>query len=226
MDKPFAWSWSALDSFETCPRRHQLVKVVKAFPEKQNPQMLAGQQFHKALELRVERGKSLPPDMKQYEPIIQRLEKSAEGGTMVAERKIGLTRDLQECEYFDKAVWLRTVVDCQIDSGCGKKAMVLDWKTGKVKEGYDQLALTAAVKFAISPTLERASTAYVWFQANSITKENFVRDDVAGIWRNILPRVAKLENALATGKFPAKQSGLCRAHCPVTTCEHNGNFQG
>jgi hypothetical protein len=223
-EKSFAWSWSALDSFETCPRRHQLTKVVKAFPEKQNAAMLAGQQFHKALELRVERGKRLPPDMTQYEPILQRLEKSAEGGTMVAERKIGLTRDLKECEYFDRDVWLRTVVDCQIDKG--NRAMVLDWKTGKVKDGYDQLALTAAVKFAINPELERVDTAYVWFQANAITKESFVREDVAGIWRNLLPRVAKIEDALASGKFPAKKSGLCKAYCPCTTCEHNGNYTG
>lgn len=226
-EKPFAWSWSALDSYETCPRRHHLTKVVKAFPEKQNAQMLEGQRFHKALELRVERGKTLPDYMqKTCEPIIQRLQQSAEGGTMVAERKIGLTRDFQGCEFFDKNVWLRTVVDCQIDKG--QNALVLDWKTGKKKEGgYDQLALTAAVKFSLQPELAKVTTAYVYFSdPEPVVKETFVRADVPGIWNNIIPRVAKIEQSLATNYWPAKQSGLCRNHCPCVNCEHNGNFEG
>lgn len=223
MAKPFAWSWSALDSYESCPRRHHLVKVIKAFPEVQNAQMVAGQKFHKAMELRVERDKSLPADMKQYEPIVARLLRAGEGGTIQAERKIGLTKDFQPCEYFAKDVWLRTVVDCQIDKG--QNAMVLDWKTGKKKtDGYDQLALTAAVKFAVNPELEKVITAYVWFQdPDPITSETFVREDVPGIWKNLLPRVAKIEQSLATNIWPAKQSGLCRAHCPCINCEFNGN---
>lgn len=224
MSKPFAWSWSALDSYETCPRRHFLTKIAKAYPEKQNAQMLAGQQFHKALELRVDRGKRLPDDMAYCEPYIQKLEDLARGGTIVAERKIGLTRDFEECEYFDKAVWLRVVVDCQID--LPEKSLVIDWKTGKVKEGYDQLALSAAVKFAITPDTERVDTAYFWFQAKHITKESFVRDDAAGIWQNLIPRVNKLERAIIDNDFPPKQSGLCREHCPCINCEYNGKYQG
>lgn len=225
--KPFAWSWSALDSYETCPRRHHLTKIIKAYPEKQNAAMLAGQQFHKALELRVERGKTLPEHMRdQCEPIVQRLQRSAEGGTMIAERKIGLTRDFQPCEFFAKDVWLRTVVDCQIDKG--QNAMVLDWKTGKKKlDGYDQLALTAAVKFAERESLKKVVTAYVYFSdPEPIVKETFVREDVPGIWQNILPRVGKIEESLANDYWPAKQSGLCRNHCPCINCEHNGNYQG
>jgi CRISPR/Cas system-associated exonuclease Cas4 (RecB family) len=214
VSKPFAWSWSAIDSFETCPRRHFLTKIAKAYPEKQNAKMLAGQAFHRALELRVERHKTLPED----------LEHSAQGGTIVAERKIGLTRDFRECEYFDRDVWLRVVVDCQVDKG--NKALVIDWKTGKVKEGYDQLALTAAVKFAISPDLEEVQSAYFWFEAGHVSKEKFVRADVPGIWQNMLPRVQKLEDAIANSNFPPKQSGLCKEYCPCINCEFNGNYQG
>ncbi len=224
MSKPFAWSWSALESYETCPRRHFLTKIAKAYPEKQNPQMLAGQQFHRALELRVERHKRLPDDMQYCEPIIRRLEKAAEGGTIVAERKIGLTRNFEQCEYFDPQVWLRVVVDCQIDRG--STSMVIDWKTGKVKEGYDQLAISAAVKFAITPTTEKVITSYFWFQANHVTRETFVREDVPGVWQNIIPRVKKLEDAIANNDFPPRQSGLCREHCPCITCPHNGHYQG
>lgn len=221
MSKPFAWSWSALDAFESCPRRWHLTKIVKAFPEPVNEQMLEGQKFHKALELRVDRKKTLPEKYAYCEPIVARLEKAAEGGTMVAEQKIGLTRDFKPCDFFAKDVWLRTVVDCQIDRG--QNAMVLDWKTGKKKEGYDQLALTAGVKYALQPDLERVTTAYVYFSDPApIVKETFVRADAPGIWQNILPRVGKMEKALATGEFPPKPSGLCKRHCPCINCEHNG----
>jgi len=221
MSKPFAWSWSALDAYEQCPRRYHLTKVIKAFPEQQNAQMLEGQKFHRALELRVDRGKTLPKEYAYCEPIVQRLQQAAQGGTMIAERKIGITRDLKECEFFDKAVWLRTVVDCQIDKGYN--AMVLDWKTGKKKTGYDQLALTAAVKFALQPDLRQVTTAYVYFSdPDPVVKETFVRDDAPGIWQNMLPRVGKIEDSLAKDYWPPKQSGLCRAHCPCINCEFNG----
>lgn len=221
MPKPFAWSWSALDAYESCPRRYHLTKIVKAYPEPVNEQMLEGQRFHKALELRVDRGKTLPEQYAYCEPIVARLERSAQGGTMVAEQKIGLTEDLQRVDFFDRKVWLRTVVDCQIDKG--HNALVLDWKTGRKKLGYDQLALTAAVKFAVSPELEKVTTAYVYFSDPSpIVQESFVRDDVAGIWRNMLPRVGKIQASLANDDWPAKESGLCKNHCPCIGCEHNG----
>lgn len=224
MSKPFAWSWSALNSYETCPYRHNLTKIVKAYPEKENPQMVAGQLFHRALELRIEKGKSLPQDMAYIEPTIKRLEEVAREGTICAERRIGLTRDFEECGYFDKQVWLRTVIDCQID--LPDRSLITDWKTGKVKDDYDQLALSAAVKFAITPECDKVTTSYFWFSQGKITRETFVRDDAPRIWQNIMPRVIKLERAIIENDFPKKQSGLCREHCPCINCEHNGNYQG
>lgn len=224
MGKPFAWSWSALDSFETCPRRHNLTKVVKAFPEQENQQMRDGQLFHRALELRIEKGKTLPPHMKKCEPIVQRLESLARDGDICAERKIGLTRDFEECGYFDNGVWLRVVLDCQID--LPDRSLIIDWKTGKSKEGYDQLALSAAVKFAITPTADKVTTSYFWFQENRITSETFVREDAPRIWQDFMPRVIKLERAIVENDFPPKQSGLCREHCPCINCEFNGKYQG
>lgn len=225
MKKPFAWSWSALNSFETCPRRHFLTKIAKAFPEKQNPQMLAGQQFHRALELRIEKHKRLPEDMQACESTVRMLEAYAEkGGSLVAERKIGVTEDLKECEYFDRNVWLRVVLDAQLDMG--SFSMIIDWKTGKIKEDYDQLALSAAVKFALSPQTEKVTTGYFWFQEQRITSETFVREDAVHIWRDILPRVQSMREAIQENNFPPKQSGLCKAHCPCINCEFNGNYTG
>lgn len=230
MAKPFAWSWSALSSFETCAYRHYLVKIIKAYAEATNPKMLEGQKFHKACELRLGRKKRLPDNMQQYEPIMHKLESAAVGGVLTTEKKIGLTRDLHECDYFAPDVWLRTVIDLQIDKG--SRSLIVDYKTGKVKEGYDQLSLSAAVKFAITPETERVDTAYMWFEANQLDKETFVREDTAGIWENILPRVTKLERAIETGVFPKMPSGLCRGgrngevYCPCENCEFNSKFKG
>jgi hypothetical protein len=231
MKKPFAWSWSALSSFELCPYRHYLTKVVKAYPEATNSKMLEGQRKHKALELRIARKKTLPPDMQGLEPMMQRFEKAAAGGVITAEKKIGLTRDLTECEYFDPQVWLRTVIDLQIDKG--PKSLIIDYKTGKVKEGYDQLALSAAVKFAITPSSQQVRTSYLWLEADTTTDENFVRADAAGVWGDLLPRVMKLEKAIEETNFPQKPSGICRvnkvtgeSYCPCVNCPHNELYAG
>lgn len=219
MKKPFTWSWSTVDSFETCPRRHHLTKVIKAFPEQQNAQMLEGQRVHKALELRVARKKTLTGEYSKYEPMMQKIIGIAEGGTIEAEKKIGLTRDFKETGYFDNDVWLRSVLDVQID--LPGRALILDYKTGKIKTVYDQLALSAAVKFAITPGLKSVTTGYLWLnEAVPITQEKIVAPDVPGIWENMLPRVIKIEKALESGDFPPKPSGLCRGYCPCTGCEY------
>ena len=42
MSKPFAWSYSALGAFETCPHRYMVTRVTKAITEPQTEATLWG----------------------------------------------------------------------------------------------------------------------------------------------------------------------------------------
>lgn len=222
MGKSFAWSYSALSSFETCPRRHNLTKVTKEVSEGQSDAMLWGNKVHKALELRIKDRKPLSPEMIAYEPLALSVERSGAGGLIETEQKMALDVNYNVTGYFAPDCWVRVITDATVIKG--KKAAVLDWKTGKPTPASKQLDLCAAATFAAHPYLETIATSFVWLQHGTTTNATFTRDDVPTIWQEFAPRVTRMEHALQSGNFPPKPSGLCREWCPVPKrlCEHSG----
>lgn len=224
MSKPFAWSYSALDSFEVCPFRHFKTKIEKSIVEPQTEALLWGNQVHKALELRVRDNTPLPERMKSYEPLAAKIAARANGCTMGTEQKLALTKDLRETTFFAKDVWLRSILDISIEKGT--RAFIGDWKTGKKNPDSMQLKLSAAVYFATRPWIDEVTNAFIWLQSGEVTVEKFEREQTHEIWQEFLPRVKRMEDAITNGAFPQRPSGLCRAWCPVHTCPHNGKYSG
>jgi hypothetical protein len=224
MSKPVAWSYSALDAFETCPFRYFKTKVEKSIVEPQTEATLWGNKVHKALELRVRDGTPLPPGMENYEKLAAKIADKAKGRTLGVEQKLALTKDFKETTFFAKDVWLRSILDLSIETGT--RAFIGDWKTGKKNPNSEQLQLSAAVFFATRPWIDEITNTFLWLQVGEVTTEKFHRDDAPAIWQNFIPRVQRLEEAVATGTFPKRPSGLCRAWCPVHTCPHNGKYIG
>ena len=217
-ETPKAWSYSALTSFETCPRRHYEIKVAKSVTEPESEQLRWGNQVHKALELRAKDNKPLPTGMDQWEGLMAKLV-AAPGWTMT-ESQFALTKDFKSTHWFSQDVWLRCIVD--FGKLNGLSVLALDYKTGKIKHDMDQLKLFAAVLMKVYPEIQKVVTGYVWLKDKKVTKEIFTRAQEADIWNAFIPRVSRLQQAHETDKWPEKPSGLCRAWCPVTACQFNG----
>ena len=142
-------------------------------------------------------------------------------GRKLLEYKIGLTKSLKPTGFFDKDVWLRCVVD--YGNVLPTKVALLDWKTGKPKEDFDQLGLFAGAGFALYPHVETINTAYVWLKNGTMTTKSFHRDEIRDeVWTPMLHRVSRMEELIGEGKFDPRPSGLCRKHCPVKQCEFCG----
>jgi predicted RecB family nuclease len=220
MSKPFAWSYSVLTSFEDCPRRHYLTKVSKQVSEQPSEEMTWGNQVHKALELRIKVNQPLPKTMVEFEPIVAKV--ATAEGVKTAEQKLALNRDYQPTTYFAGDVYVRGITDVTIENG--RKAVILDYKTGKPTPASAQLKLTAAMTFAHLPYIDTIATGFLWLKTGGITSETYTRDDIPTIWQEFEPRVQRLERALIDNKFPPRPSGLCRKWCPVgrALCEHCG----
>jgi RecB family exonuclease len=220
MPKPFAWSYSSLTAFETCPWRWKLTKLTKEASETQTAATAEGNAVHKALENHLKGTVALPQSYQHLLPMVDRIKVTP--GVVEAERKIALRADFTETTYFAKDVWYRGVFDVRVTQPQG--SIVLDWKTGKRKVDPDQLRLFAAVEFKINPRVDTVQTGYVWLKDKKIDKETFVRDQTTEIWAEFVQRVARIEFAIKSDTFPKKPSGLCRAHCPVgrRLCEHCG----
>ena len=216
------WSYSTLTAFETCPRKFKLTKIDRVFVEPQNEASLHGNEVHKAIERHMKNEVLLPIKYKEYLPLVEKC-KAAPGKKLV-EFKFALTDSFRPTDFFAKDAWCRGVIDFAVLNP--EHALVLDWKTGKPKEDHDQLKLFAAVTFSCHPYLLKIDTGYVWLANNKLDSKSFVREDVAEIWQEFMPRVTRLTKAAENDNFPPKPSGLCTKWCPVTTkhCEFSGRL--
>ena len=218
-----AWSHSRLESFETFAFRFFQTSVHKSVPDPPGEAATWGTTVHAALEARLTHdGTELPKTLKAYEPYAQKVESMvAPGGKLYAEQRIALTQDLKFTEFFDKNAWVRLIADVLIDNG--ESVIVLDWKTGKRKENTAQLNLTAAVVPSVYPKAQVIHTGYVWLKDKKVDIAQYQASQAKDLWKQFLPRVARLEQAHATNTWEKRPSGLCRRWCPVRECEHCGS---
>lgn len=210
--KPIAWSHSALNSFETCPRRHYLTRVTKIVGDPPSEHTQWGRDVHKALEQRLDGKAALPAHLEHYEPLIQKL--TSKHGKRLNEAKFAVDKNFKPCGWRDPATWCRVIVDTGIVGTTS--AFLGDWKTGNRKPDSDQLKLSAAVGFAHYPYLETIHTAFIWLKEKKLDSEMFTHEQVQDIWNEFLPRVKRLELAHQTNTWGPKPSGLCGKWCPVT----------
>lgn len=218
LDPP--WSYSSLNDFETCPRRFYEMRVAKRVKDTESEHMADGNAVHKSLELYVQHGRPLPEKHERFKPVADIV--LATPGTKQAELSFGLTQSLQPTDFFARDVWVRGKLDLTITNGT--KAIVLDWKTGKVKTDPSQLDLFAAAAFALNPALTHVKAGYVWLAHGSVTNEKYTRDRVEPIWLDFRRRAGRIAQAARENEYVPKPSGLCRKHCavPFSRCEFSG----
>jgi hypothetical protein len=214
----FAWSFSQLKNFETCPKRYWHYNVAKDVKEPETDQLREGNALHKAFENRVLKGTPLPLGLGQHEKLLVKL--IGLPGATYGEQKLAMTSSFTPVGYFGKGVWYRSVLDfTKID---GQTALTLDWKTGKPSQDMTQMQLAAATLFCHDTNLQRVKVGLMFVNHNHMEPGEFVRGDLTEIWGDILPRVKMVEKARATQEFPPKPSGLCKRYCAVTSCPHHG----
>ena len=207
-----AWTYSQIDSFESCPRKYFHLKVLRDIKEPPTEATIWGEKVHTAMEYRIKEGTPLPEGMTQWEGIAAKFE--ALPGDKHCELQMAVDKNFQPAEWGN--AWSRGIADLLVIHG--DQAGIFDYKTGKRKL-TEQLQLYAGYTFAKYPQVNYVTTGFVWMRDKKIDKAKFHRDEVPAIWREFLPRVRKLESAYERDAWPCRPSGLCRGWCPVKTCE-------
>jgi PD-(D/E)XK nuclease superfamily protein len=215
MAKPFAWSFSALTRYENCPKQYFHLNVAKDFKDEDSEWAADGKIIHDGLYGRVVKGKPLPLPIRHMEPMAAKFANAE--GEKHGEMKLALNRKFEPVDFFAPDVWVRSVVDLLIIRE--NKGIIVDWKTGKVKDDFTQLMLTAGVLSRYMPELDIFEMVYVWTKSREVTRKNITLSRLTEMWNGLLPRVGKIEDSIRTTTFPARESGLCR-YCPVRTCPH------
>ena len=220
MELDKAWSYSALNAYETCPRRFQLTRVTKQVKEPQNEATLWGNRVHTHLEKYAKGQEPLPKHLSHCARYIDKL--FARDGKRVVEEKVALTKTRQPTKWMARDVWVRGIIDVGIVQS--EKAVFLDWKTGKRKPDSDQLKLFAALGFAMYPWVDQITTGFVWLKTKEFDQDVFTRDQLPEIWSEFLPRLSRMARSYDEDRWQPKPSGLCKNWCPVgqKLCEFCG----
>lgn len=225
------WSWTYIESYETCPRQFYEIRLARNYVEADSPHLLWGKEVHDAMEKRIMYDVKLPARMVSYEKTAAAVQ--AAPGKVKCELKLGFTKDYTPTGFFDKDVYHRGADDVLVVNG--HKAMNIDWKTGQPKHKTDQLKLAALRTFVNLPEVNEVLAAYSWLQSGQWTRQKFTRDDVPAIKEEFERRLDMLRWSEQHNAWPAKPSGLCKKSrkpgstyggCIVASCPHSEYFQG
>mgnify|MGYP003652135859 CR=1 FL=1 len=220
MAKIPAWSFSRIKAFDTCPKQFYHTSVLKQFPYVESDAMRYGTEFHKAAEDFIRDGTPVPERFAFSQPVLDSL--AAKPGRKLCEYKFGLTAALEPCDFFAKDVWFRGIVDLIIIDG--DVATIIDYKTGKSAKYAErgQLELMALAMFKHFPEIKVVRGGLLFVIANEMVKAKYDIEGESALWKKWLTEYAKMEKAFEVDVWNPRPSGLCKRHCPVQECVHNG----
>lgn len=215
-------SYSNIKAFEQCPKQFYHEKHLGEYPFKETDAIREGNEFHKAAELYIGEGKPLPKKFLYAKKVLDSL--NAKKGIKKVEKKLGITEDLVPTTFFSDNVWIRGIIDLLIINAEDKLGWVIDYKTGKNTKyaDTDQLELMALMAFASYPEIEEIKAGLVFVKANELIPAKYQKIKRSELWAKWISRHKKMMEAYKVDRWPTRESGLCKAHCPVEHCIHNG----
>lgn len=217
------WSYSSLTGFETCPFKFYEVRIAKTTKAKPFKEAAEGTKKHSDIELYLKGEKGLEDTSLQS--LVDRTLAGLDYAHLKFEHKLAITKDLKPTDFFAKDCYHRGVLDVQYVHPEESVAKLFDWKNGKINAYSKQLVANAITVFVHNPHVERVDYSYVWMKHDEVTDGRVYRQHFMKDWNKFVERVEKMEQALINNYWPKCPSGLCKKHCEVTTCEHNGSYQ-
>ena len=208
-------SFSAVKTFESCPRKYYQVNVLKAYPHEDTDATLYGKEVHTACEEYIRDGKPLGGHVR-FKPILDKL--NAFPGDKYCELEMAINKDGQAVPFDSEERMYRGIADLVIIDG--DKARVIDYKTGSAKyPDPAQLELMAAMVFAKFPAVLKVSGALLFLLHNVMVKREYTRDQFTTILKQWSSKRAIIMACAETETWNPNPSGLC-GWCPHKSCEY------
>lgn len=215
-----AWSFSSLKTFQQCPRKYYHLKIAKDVVDRPHEAALYGSAVHKAAEDHVRDGVPIPQKYDYMSPILDALKKIE--GIAYCEIKLGLTEDLQACEFNADNVWWHGIVDLLVVDGDSGLAHMVDYKTSKNARYADvkQLDYMAVGVFARFPEVKVVKSALLFVVSGEFVQKKHVVEQKDEYIKSARHDLERIKIATTTGIWNPVTGPLCK-FCPVTSCEHN-----
>lgn len=223
MSKPL--SFSAVSSYNKCPKQYADVRLNKIYPYVQSPEAARGDAIHSALRAAISDGHALPEDMVHYQPLIDTLSETGmqtlcEAGFAInKDKSASLTSD--KSRWWDDNVYFAGDIDLLLLSKDRSRAKIVDWKSNKTSRyaDIDQLELYSLAVLLAFPACQRVDAALIFLEAGfEVLPQVYTRDCLPEVWGKWISRWDKVNKAIGSGSFPhAEYTPLC-GWCPCTDC--------
>lgn len=206
--------------YDQCPKKYYHLKVAKDVVEPTTEAITYGKQFHSAAEFYVKDGTPLPPQFNFVKPALDNLKQLP--GTKYCEFEMGLTENLEPCGFKDPNVWWRGIADLLIING--EEARCIDYKTGKSAKyaDTDQLELMALAIFKHFPEVKKVKAGLLFVISKNFIKDSYSVENQDKMWTKWFGQVDRMKFSYQHNIWNPRPSGLCRKHCYVLECPHNG----
>ena len=202
-----AWSWSRYFDYITCPLKAKY-KHVDKLKEPGNTAMQRGNDIHKEAE-DYTKGliKTLPASLKLFKKEFADLKKRHPA----VERQDAFDSTwshLGADGWFSKLAWLRVKMDAQYFDLKPREIVVIDHKTGKMRDGYEeQLGLYAAADIQLVQGATAVRTQLWYLDEGEIVEQKFSFDDAKDLQKEWTKKVKPM---FADARFAPRPNDKCR----------------
>lgn len=211
-------SYTSIKMFHQCAAKYKALVIDKSVPFTTTTEQQKGIDVHAALEKAVKDGTELLSEFKQYQPVVDYLQRLS--GKTLCEKKLGIKTDLSPCGFFDEEVWYRGTLDVlNID---GQRARIFDYKHGNdAYQDNDQLKENAILVFQNYPEIDTIQAVFIYLAVDRISEKLvFKREDLHSLVVGLSKKEVPMVRSEKLDSFPTNKTHLCN-YCQVTTCQYH-----
>lgn len=233
------YSYSKLSTYKSCPYKFKLNYIDNLRLKTENKALEKGTRIHQIIELyQYNKPEVIPPfdyeildedDQQEAEQIAIEFCKSELGksflhhdGMLGHEIEFGLTKKFKPINYNHADAMLRGKIDFLAKEG--NKAIVADWKSGKVREqrymNSDQTMLYGIWCFNMFGDIDEVEAHYVYVEHNTVSTFVFKREHYNNYVKAYANKVFEVETAVEYPKITGKLCEYCdyfkQGHCDLT----------
>jgi CRISPR/Cas system-associated exonuclease Cas4 (RecB family) len=216
------WSFSSLKTFQQCPKKYYHTKIARDVVEPDTQATLYGKTAHTVAEEYIRDGVPIPEQFAYMQATLDVLKEIP--GDKLCEVKLGLTKNLESCDFDAPNVWWHGIADLVVINRETGVAHSVDYKTSKSARYADvkQLDLVACGLFAKFPEIKKVRSALLFVVSKEFVKAEHHVEMVQKYIESPARDVARIEAALENGVWNPTQGPLCK-FCSVKECEYNRN---
>jgi len=205
-------SYSFINDFANCAKKAFHRYVARDAVKVETPELKRGRDVHKAFEYRLTGD---PRHLHGWTAAMEAMAAPLARLNARAEVQLACDALLKPAPYFEDP-WLRGRADALVARD--DSALLIDWKTGKVREDPRELFVQAILVKANYPEIRRITGAYGWLVEGRIG-EVYDLSNTDRALAGTRATLAEAQTCAEQNNWPMQPNPLC-SYCDAPACPH------